>query len=368
MKKNIYLLEPQIENTIDFNFNEFYARKLEKPSYHHDYFESRLELFLNTDKKVCLLNSGTSAIHLSLVISEVSKNDVVFCSNSTFIATVNPILYVNAIPCFIEIDIETGNMDMDYLELAIKETIKLGKSAKAVIVTHSYGIPANMDKLIKLKIKYNLVLIEDAAEALGSKYKNLNCGTLADFGVLSFNSNKMNGTFGGGAIVVNDNETKMKVKKYSTHFKDKFFDFRHSKLAYNYRMNDLAAFLGSIQLNGIDNELIKKNNLHVKYKGLFKESLITVDNSEIESNYWLNCVKIPVDTFEQIHKHFTKENIEIRRVWFPLSMQPYLRNYSLFGNGESLKFYKSTICIPSTTSLTIDDVKKISSIVLNINN
>ena len=368
MKKNIYLLEPQIKSTIDFDFNGFYARKLENPNHHQNYFESQLELFLNTDKKVCLLNSGTSALHLSLVLSEISINDVVFCSNSTFIATVNPILYVNATPCFIDIDIETGNMDMDYLELAIKETIKLGKSAKAVIVTHSYGIPANMDKLIELKVKYNLVLIEDAAEALGSKYKNLNCGTLADFGVLSFNSNKMNGTFGGGAIIVKDDETKMKVKKYSTHFKDKAFDFRHSKLAYNYRMNDLAAYLGAIQLKDVDNELVKKNKLHLKYKGLLKESLITVDNFEIESNYWLNCVKIPVDTFEQIHKHFSKENIEIRRVWFPLSMQPYLKKYSLFGNGESLKFYNSTICIPSTTSLTIDDIKKNSSIILNINN
>lgn len=365
MKKNIYLLEPQIHNPDDYNFNEFYKQKLNNPNFYLDCFSSDLKNFLDTEKKVCLLNSGTAALHLSLVASGVTKGDVVFCSNSTFIATVNSILYRNALPCFVDIDLNTGNMNMKYLEVAILETIKLGRTPKAIIVTHSYGVPADMDQLLKLKIKYNLIVIEDAAEALGAKYKNISCGTIADYGVLSFNSNKMNTSLGGGALLVKDEGVKNEIKKYANQYKLDTFDFKHLKLGYNYRLNDLAAYLGSIQLKSIYKELEGKYKIHQEYKGLLGNKLLSIQNPLVSPNYWLNCVKIKQKSFQRIYQHFLEEKIEIRRVWFPLNLQPYLKKYPVYGNNESKNFYDSTVCVPSSGNLTYRNIKKISTILLN---
>ena len=242
----------------DLDFDLFYIQKLQDPNFHQSYFENQLKRSLKTDKEVCVLSSGTAAIHIALVMSNVGHEDVVFCSNSTFIATVNPILYLNAIPYFIDIDLETGNMNMDYLEMAIIKTIEKGKLPKAVVITHSYGIPAEMNRLMQIKKKYNLIIIEDAAEALGAKYGKSYCGTISDFGVFSFNTNKINTTFGGGALVVSDFKSKKLVQKLSSHFKNNFFDFKHDKLAYNYRMNDLAAYIGAKQILSLKSELKKK--------------------------------------------------------------------------------------------------------------
>ncbi len=365
MKKNIFLLEPQVHRLDNYNFTEFYQQKLNNPNFYLDCFSSDLKSFLKTEKRICLLNSGTSALHLSLVHSGINKEDVVFCSNSTFIATVNSILYTNALPCFVDIDLNTGNMNMEYLEIAIVETIKSGKTPKAIIITHSYGVPANMDKLLELKIKYNLIIIEDAAEALGAKYKNISCGTIADYGIISFNSNKMNTSFGGGALIVKNEEVKREIDKYANQYKVESFDFKHLKLGYNYRLNDLAAYLGSIQLKFIYKELARKQEIHQEYKKLLGSKLMSIKAPSITSNYWLNCVKIKENSFQKIYQQFLKEKIEIRRVWFPLNLQPYLRKYPLYGNNESKVFYDSTICVPSSGNLTFKSIKKISTILLN---
>ena len=365
MKKNIYLLEPQIFNKADLNFELFYNQKLQDPNYHQSCFESQLKKYLKTEKEICTLSSGTAAIHLSLVMSNIATGDVVFCSNSTFIATVNPILYLQAKPYFIDIDLDTGNMNMGYLEAAIIKTLETGQLPKAVIITHSYGFPAEMERLMEIKKKYNLIIIEDAAEALGSKYKNSYCGTIADFGVLSFNTNKINTTFGGGALIVRDLKSKKKAKKLSSHFKNVFFDFKHDKLAYNYRMNDVAAYIGANQMLSLKDELCRKKEIHFMYQSFFDQNLIKVKNIEIESNYWLNCLKVKPFSFDNLVNNLSKRNIEIRRVWYPLNRQSFLLEFDYYGNDESFVFYNETICLPSSINLTNKDLNKIASVILN---
>lgn len=365
MKKKIYLLEPQICSTDDLNFELFYNQKLQDPNYHQSYFENQLRKYLKTEKEVCTLSSGTAAIHISLVMSNVTSGDVVFCSNSTFIATVNPILYLHAKPYFIDIDLVTGNMNMDYLEAAIIKTLETGQLPKAVIITHSYGFPAEMKRLMEIKKKYNLIIIEDAAEALGSKYENSYCGTIADFGVFSFNTNKINTTFGGGALVVSDLESKKMVQKLSSHFKNTFFDFKHDKLAYNYRMNDLAAYIGAKQIQSLKSELCIKKKIHLMYQGFFNENLIELNSGGVESNYWLNCLKIKPFSYDNLMNNLSKKNIEIRRVWYPLNKQSFLLEFDYYGNDESLVFYNKTICLPSSINLTNEDLNKIASVILN---
>ena len=311
------------------------------------------------------MSSGTAAIHISLVMSNVTNGDVVFCSNSTFIATVNPILYLHAKPYFIDIDLETGNMNMDYLEAAIIKTLDKGQLPKAVIITHSYGVPAEMKKLMEIRKKYNLTIIEDAAEALGSKYKNSYCGTIADFGVFSFNTNKLNTTFGGGALVVSDLKSKKMAQKLSSHFKNASFDFKHDKLAYNYRMNDVAAYIGATQILSLKIELNKKKEIHLLYQDFFDKNLMEVNSKEIESNYWLNCLKIKPFSFENLANNLSKMNIEIRRTWYPLNKQPFLLGFDYYGNDESFVFYNQTICLPSSINLTNKDLNKIASLILN---
>ena len=367
MKKNIYLLEPQLFNKADLNFELFYNQKLEDPNYHQSFFESQLKKTLETDKEISVLCSGTAAIHLSLILSNVMSDDVVFCSNSTFIATVNPILYLKAKPYLIDIDLETGNMNMDYLEAAIFNTLEKGMIPKAVIITHSYGVPADMNKLMSLGKKYNLKIIEDSAEALGSKYDNAYCGTIADFGVLSFNTNKLNTTFGGGAIIVKDLKMKAKVQNLASHYKTISFDFKHEKPGYNYRMNDIAAFIGANQIFSLRKEVSKKREIHLKYQEIFGENLISTSRVESSSNYWLNCLKIKPFSFENLFNDLEKNNIEMRRVWFPLNRQPFLLEYHYYGNDESMVFYERTICLPSSTNLTISDLNKIASVILKSN-
>lgn len=365
MKQNIYLLEPQLFNKADLNFELFYNQKLQDPNYHQSFFESQIKKYLKTEKEICTLSSGTAAIHLSLVMSNITSEDVVFCSNSTFIATVNPILYLQAKPYFIDIDLETGNMNMDYLEAAIIKTVETGQLPKAVIITHSYGFPAEMEKLMGIKEKYNLIIIEDAAEALGSKYKNSYCGTIADFGVFSFNSNKLNTTFGGGALVVPDLKSKKMAQKLSSHFKNASFDFKHDKLAYNYRMNDVAAYIGATQMLSLKIELNKKKEIHLLYQEFFDKNLMEITDTEIASNYWINCLKIKPFSFDELANNLSKRNIEIRRVWYPLNRQSFLLDFDYYGNDESFVFYNETICLPSSINLTKNDVNTITSVISN---
>ncbi|TVZ55484.1 dTDP-4-amino-4,6-dideoxygalactose transaminase [Lutibacter sp. Hel_I_33_5] len=363
--KQIHLLEPNLPFIDELDFFSFYESKKKDPKYHQLKFENKLKRILKTNKTVCSLSSGTAAIHLSLILSEVEDGDVVFCTNSTFIATVNPILYLKAEPYFVDINFETGNINTEYLEEAIIETIKSGKKPKAIIVTHSYGVPCDMDELIRIKNKYGLKLIEDSAESLGSKYKGKYCGTIADYGILSFNSNKLNTTFGGGALIVSNKKERSLIKQLSTHSKMSEYDYIHDKLAYNYRMNDLAAYVGWNQLDNLEIELknkIKVNNNYSKFLKLFQPV-----NSDVKLNHWLNCFKLDEEKdLIEIIDFANKHNIFLRRVWFPLNRQPYLTSFNYIGENESYDFYKKVLCLPSSSNLKLNEIKRVANLINNI--
>jgi dTDP-4-amino-4,6-dideoxygalactose transaminase len=370
VENRIYTSEPNLESICKLNFSKFYEEKKNTPFHNHSLFENKLKEYLNTEKEVCVLSSGTAALHLSLVLAGVKENDIVFCSNSTYIATVNPILYMKALPFFIEINLFTGNMNMNYLEAAIKKTIDEGKKPKAIIITHSYGVPADINKLIELKKKYNLILIEDAAEALGSTYAQKYCGTLSDYGVFSFNSNKMNTTFGGGALIVKSLLEKKKIKQLSTHSKISDIDYLHNVKAYNYRMNDLAAYVGVHQMEFVKTELEQKKSNHYLYYGYLKNELIHIDDSNYESNYWLNCLWIKQNSSqlkEKIIEKLSTNNIEVRNTWYPLNKQEFLKDFECYGNNESLFFYNHSLCLPSSVNLKKEDILRIVSLIKEVN-
>lgn len=364
MDNQIFNIEPFLGVYKELNFSEFYKYKLDNPRFHQIRFEEELRSFLDTNKEVCVLNSGTASIHLALKLANVEPGDVVFCSASSFIASANPILYCRAKPYFVDVEFETGNMNPDYLEKAILKSLSNGDKPKAVIVVHSYGVPANMDKLLSIKDKYGLILIEDAAEALGSMYNSNYCGTIGDIGIFSFNSNKLVTTFGGGCILVNSLDDKRKVEAWSTQARREGVNYIHSELGFNYAINDLAAYLGWNQMSHLKMEIDKKRTIYYWYKVFFgdnnKLSLLFEDNDEIFLNRWMNCIEISDElNLDNLIKEMESRNIEVRRFWYPLNEQPYLLDYCYMGNNESRKLYEKVLCLPSGVGLLQKDVLRI---------
>jgi len=369
LKKDIYNIEPNLLNLEKFDSTYFYKNKLSDPNFHQTQFENNLQSFLKTDKEICLTSSGTAAIHLSLVNSGVTKGDVVICSTSSFVASVNPILYQGAIPYFVDIELETGNIHPLYLEKALEDCLVKNLKVKAVIITHSYGVPVNMAPILNLKNNYNFVLIEDAADALGSSYNHKFCGTLCDYGILSFNVNKINTTLGGGAIIVKDKIEKNKIQKLASQNKINSLEFKHSGLGYNYRMNDLAAYLGDLQLNNISQEIQFKNRLYATYKKSFSAidfcSLFPVEYlKESIPNRWMNCLlfKDKKDKLKA-EKLLIKNNIEVRSLWYPLHKQDYLKKYHYIGNNESQYIYENGLCLPSGVTMNQESIDLVISLI-----
>ena len=372
MEKAIYNIEPYISNLEEFDFDFFCKKKIENPNFHQQKFENDLQFFLKTDKQVCLTNSGTSAIHLALLSSGIQKGDVVICSSSSFVASVNPILYVGAIPYFVDVDINSGNIKLSYLEQAIKDCISKKINVKAVIITHSYGLPVDLDPIIDLKSKYDFTLIEDAAEALGSVYKKSYCGTICDYGILSFNTNKINTTLGGGALIVKDKLEKTKILKLASQNKIINEDFKHDGLGYNYRMNDFAAYIASLQIKKITQELSLKKRIYDSYNRVFEDfdfcSLLPTKTRNIElPNRWMNCLVFNEDSIKiKVEELLKKNNIEIRSLWFPLHKQGYLKDFLYIGNKESEYLFNNGICLPSGVKINEELIKMIISLIKSV--
>lgn len=369
MNKDIFNIEPYLPNLKKFDSDYFLRSKLSNPNYHQLQFEKNLQSFLKTDKKICLTNSGTAAIHLSLIQSGVTKGDVVICSTSSFIASVNPILYVGAIPYFVDTELETGNIHPLYLEKAIKDCLAKQLKVKAVIITHSYGVPVDIIPILNLKNKYKFILIEDAADALGSRYNDSFCGTLCDYGILSFNVNKINTTLGGGALIVNDEVEKNKILKLANQNKIDSLGFKHSDLGYNYRMNDLAAYFGDLQLKSVSNEIQLKKRLYNTYKESFSTldicSLFPVERKNgLTPNRWMNCLLFKERKVKEIvEKLLIKNNIEVRSLWYPLHLQEYLKKYLYIGNNESQYIYENGFCLPSSVTMDQESIDMIISLI-----
>jgi dTDP-4-amino-4,6-dideoxygalactose transaminase len=314
-------------------------------------------------KSAAALNAGTAAIHLALKVAGVGEEDIVFCPTLTFSATANPIIYQNAIPVFIDSDYETWNMSPEALEKAFEKY----PNVKAVLVVHLYGLCADMDRIMEICNKHDVVVIEDAAESLGSYYKGKHTGTFGDYGIFSFNGNKII-TSSGGGMLVSDYEDKIdKVRFWATQSRDKARHYQHSELGFNYRMSNIVAGIGRGQLKVLEERVKKKKYIFEFYK----RELGELDGVEImpinewdEPNYWLSCITLngkvrPLDVMEALEK----ENIESRPIWKPMHMQPFFAEYDFVGDGVSEKIFENGVCLPSDTKMLDEDLERIVEII-----
>jgi dTDP-4-amino-4,6-dideoxygalactose transaminase len=331
-------------------------------------FERDLELYLGNSAKVACLMSGTSALHLALILSGVSLSDDVICQSMTFSASANPIKYQGANPVFIDSEKDTWNMCPLALEKAIKLGIKKGKKAKAIIVVHLYGMPAKMDEIVALSNKYEIILIEDAAEALGSTYKGQKCGTFGDFGILSFNGNKIITTSGGGALVCKSEEDKQKAVFLATQARDNAPHYQHSHVGYNYRMSNVVAGIGRGQMEVLDKHINYRRNNNQFYQNIFKsvEGIIVFKepSENYFSNHWLSAIIIDESiagfSREDLRLNLERDNIESRPLWKPMHLQPVFKECEYFGGEFTENLFKNGLCLPSGSNLTENDLERIS--------
>jgi len=338
-------------------------------------FEKKISKYVKC-KYTVALNSGTSALHLALINLGVTKNDFVICQSLTFAGTAFPILYQNAIPIFIDSENKTWNLDPIEVENAIKDKIKINKKPKAIIAVHIYGSPFSYKEIFRISTKYNIPIIEDAAEAFGSKYRNKYCGNLGKISILSFNGNKIITTGGGGALLTNSFKFYKRAKYLSTQAKDNKIYYSHRKIGYNYRLSNILASIGNGQIDNLNKILIKRrenfivyNNFFEKYEGIkvvnFKISKI------IKPNYWLTLIlidnkKYPFVSKNKIFKILKKNSIEARPIWKPLHLQPVFYSYTFYGSEIASNIYKNGLSLPSGTEMRKKDFDKIFNILKNL--
>lgn len=327
-------------------------------------FEDDLAAFVNrTDstslsKDVVALSAGTAAIHLGLIMLGVGKGDEVICQSFTFAASANPIVYQGATPVFVDSEPDTYNMDPQLLEEAIKDRIaKTGKKPKAIIPVYLYGMPAGIDEIMEIAHRYEIPVLEDAAEGFGSRYKGQVCGTFGDYGVMSFNGNKMITTSGGGALICPNEETKKRVMFYATQAREPYPYYQHEKIGYNYRMSNICAGIGRGQMTVADAHVKHHQWVHEQYvkrlsdiDGLVVHSAPT---SEMEPNYWLSTIRfedgkhtIDGELLPLIEK-LSAANIETRPLWKPMHLQPVYKDVPAYVNGISEKLFSCGLCLPS---------------------
>lgn len=322
-----------------------------------DTFEQEIIEYTGS-KYAVALSSGTSAIHLSLKALGVKEGDIVFCQSLTFSATANPIIYEKAIPVFIDSDEETWNMSPQYLEEAFKKYPKV----KAVIVVHLYGIPANLDKIVSLCKQYNVPLLEDAAESLGSRYKGKHTGTFGKLGILSFNGNKIITTSGGGMVISEDKESIEKIRFWATQARDKARHYQHSELGYNYRMSNVSAAIGRGQLKVLNQRVNRRREIFRLYKKGFSNNrfikLMPSSSNDSFSNCWLSSITIDnSNKVIPLIEYLEKFNIETRPLWKPMHLQPFFQKYIFIGNKKSDDLFNCGLCLPSDSKLLDDDIE-----------
>ena len=331
---------------------------------HISNFEQELSK-LSQNFNIAALSSGTAAIHLALILAGVQKNDNVICSSFTFSASVNPIKYLGANPIFIDSDKESWNMCPELLTKAIKDGIKNNKKPKAIILVHLYGMPAKLDDLIAVANSFEIPIIEDAAEALGSKYKNQQLGTFADFGIYSFNGNKIITTSGGGALVCKNKKLIEKAKFLATQARDEAPHYEHSEVGYNYRMSNVCAAIGVGQLEVLTERVTRKREIFNFYKNELSMIKAITFLEELEpsfSNYWLTTILLDKNSTidrEQLRLHLEKDNIESRPLWKPMHLQPVFKDCISYVNGVSEDLFNRGLCLPSGTAMTTEDLKRI---------
>ena len=373
MEKRIFLSSPHMSK-------EGYEQKYIKEAFDTNWiaplgenvnkFEEELASYVKI-KCAAALSAGTAAIHMALKALDVKKEDIVLCSDLTFSATVNPVIYENATPVFIDSEKESWNMDLKALEKAFEKY----PNPKAVIVVHLYGTPAKIEEIKSICDKHNVPLVEDAAESLGATYKGKQTGTFGKYGIYSFNGNKIITTSGGGMLVSNDEERVAKVRFWATQAREKARHYEHKEIGYNYRMSNILAGIGRGQLKVLDERIAQKANIYNNYKDGFK------DISDIEMqpipentkpNHWLSVITLdknskvkPLDIMEALEK----ENIESRPVWKPMHMQPVFKDYDFIkveDRAVSEDLFERGVCLPSDTKMTKEEQETVIDIIKNL--
>lgn len=327
-------------------------------------FENELAEFVGAGHAAALV-SGTSAIHMALKAVGVGKGDIVICQSLTFSATANPIIYQDATPMFVDSDKDSWNLDPNYL----REALKKYPQAKAVIVVHLYGLSAKLDEIMEICKEFNVPLIEDAAESLGTTYKGKYTGTFGDYGIFSFNGNKIITTSGGGMLVSNNEEKIAKVRFWSTQSREKARHYQHNEIGYNYRMSNIVAGIGRGQLKVLNERIEQKRYIHNFYKKELSElSQISFmpENDWNKPNYWLSVITLKDMSPNFLMDELEKENIESRPIWKPMHMQPIFKNYDFIGNNVSQELFEHGICLPSDSKMSETDLERVTTIIKRV--
>lgn len=373
MKEKIWLSAPHMGGEeMKFVQEAFDANWISPVGPNITAFEEELAAY-NTIQHCAVLTSGTAAIHLALIILGVKQGDEVICSTFTFSGSCNPIAYQAAVPVFVDSEAETWNMDPELLEEAIQDRIKkTGKKPKAIIVVHLYGMPAKIKKIMEIAHRNEIPVIEDAAEALGSDVDGKKLGTFGDFGIYSFNGNKIITTAGGGALVSENGSWIQKARFLATQARDPAPHYQHTEIGYNYRLSNISAGIGRGQLRVLDTRVAQRRHIFDFYKTSLEHLPgLTFIKEPVGyfANRWLTTVLIdPLQTGgitrESIRLQLEAENIESRPLWKPMHLQPVFKTCPSYTNGVSEQLFKDGLCLPSTSSITTEQLSKIARNIL----
>lgn len=377
MNAKIWLSSPHMGGTeLDYIHEAFEQNWVAPLGPNVNSFEDDLKTYLNENIEVAALSAGTAALHLALIILGVKYDDEVICQSFTFSASANPITYVGAKPVFVDSEPETWNMCPKALETAINDRITKGKKPKAIIVVHLYGMPAKLNEITEIANRYEIPLIEDAAEALGSTFKGQKCGTFGEMSILSFNGNKIITTSGGGALVCKTKEQKDKAVFLSTQARDNAPHYQHSEIGYNYRMSNISAGIGRGQMKVLNDRIEARRKNHQFYLNLFENfegvTVFNEPNSDYFSNHWLSAIVIDEEKAgfnrEQLRLALDQENIESRPLWKPMHLQPIFESAPYFGGNVAEELFKNGLCLPSGSNLNEEDLERIKNVILSFKN
>ena len=330
----------------------------------------------NEGKQVVALSAGTAALHLGLILLGVGEGDEVICQSFTFSASANPIAYQGATPVFVDSEEDTWNMDPVLLEEAIKDRLeKTGRLPKAIIPVHLYGMPGKLDEILEVAGRYNIPVLEDSAEALGSEYKGRKCGTFGVYAALSFNGNKIITTSGGGALVCPSEERAKRALFYATQAREQAPHYQHEKIGYNYRMSNICAGIGRGQMFVLEEHVARRREIHDLYVKLLDgvkgvKVMCQPEGGDFNSNYWLTCITVDPEeagfTREDVRLALDGDNIESRPLWKPMHLQPVFKEAPFYGNGTSERLFEIGLCLPSGPMLTDQDIERVVKVICDL--
>ncbi len=373
MKTHIFLSPPHMSGKeLDFINKAFFQNMIAPVGENISGFENDVVTFLDNNLYAVGLNTGTSGLHLALILMGVGPGDYVICQDLTFAASANPIVYLGGKPVFVDSEKETWNISPEMLEEAIQDCVKKGKKPKAIIWVNLYGMPAKITEITGIARKYDILLLEDAAESLGSEYKGQKCGTFGDISIISFNGNKIITTSNGGMLLSHNKEFVDKARYLSTQAKEKLPYYQHFNVGYNYALSNISAGIGRGQMTVLKERIEARRANNSYYQKMLGEipgiKIHKEPNSDYFSNHWLSCVLVDSKqtggiTREDFRLKLLELGIESRPVWKPMHLQPIFQEYPFYGNGTSEELFNNGLCLPSGSNLKPEELEEIAEII-----